>query len=265
MKYIYCSIVIIAFNSQLASAKEYKKVFDNAQGRLVEVCSTDADGTMNVLRGCVLSVERFLSLDIIGERQRKLKTSEVTEVTTPIYQDMKYKNKVFAMYKDSIVYLEYGLADGRSQIMIQRAGQSDEAKKYLLFDTFMVKTSDLDMEVEAVKGHKVGDSVCLKKSGQAMYITRLFSKSEVVGIDYKPRNRSSFFYDVDFTSQPDAILSDLVPCTAKPTLDPAQIVNTSAPSTNADPKINTQQSPKEVTSTTSGTINSPNESGAVSK
>lgn len=246
MKYAYCSLVVSVFlTSALAFAEEPKKIFDNIRNEVVELCSTDPDGTVTVAIRCKYD---WLDMPFVAYRvdqKQKRAPSEVTEIITPVDRS-KTKNSKYGIFKGALVHINYGLADGRSSIYIYTP--SDKTPhKFSAGSGWMVATNSLGTEVDEVGGFKKGDKFCLKQSptgypnGIPVIITRLFNKDNFAIVDTESKGLLGMGNTFSFhlTS-----LSNLVECADKITLDPNQVTKTSAPTLPVDIKINNRQAPK---------------------
>lgn len=249
---LYFLVLITTLSSNLALADDFKKVHDNIKNRIVEVCSEESDGTITTAVRCKYNLADIPFIARRADPIVKHNKNEVTEITSPIHT-VRNSNSVYAIFNHALVEIIYSMADGRSNIMVYQP--SDETpRKYSPVSGWIVGTNNLATEVDQIEGYKKGDKFCLKKSptpypdGLPVKITHLFNKDRYVAVDTVSDgflgmgNTFKFYYTE---------LSNLVKCEKdakdKITLDPKQMIKTSAPQDSQDVKINTQQDPKENT------------------
>jgi len=235
--------------SQHACAEDFKKIHDNIKNRVVEICSVDSDGTLNVAGRCVYNLVDIPFIAYRADPKLKRKPTEVTEIVTPI-NTFRDKNSVYAIFNHALVEINYGMADGRSNIIVYKT--SDETlRKYSPTSGWIVNNTQLATEVNEISGYKLGDQFCLARSpagypdGLPVKITHLFNKDRYAVVDtiskgFLGMGNTFSFHFTEF--------SNLIKCegTQKLTLNPTEVINTSAPGNELDIKINNQQTPKEI-------------------
>lgn len=247
---LYSLMLVTALSSKLALAEDFKKVHDNIKNRVVEVCSEGSDGTITTAVRCKYNLVDIPFIARKADPIVKHNKNDVTEITSPVHT-IRDENSVYAIYDHTLVEIIYSMADGRSSVMVYQP--SDESpRKFSPNSGWLIGTKDLATEVDQIEGYKKDDTFCLKKSphpypdGLAVKITRLFSKDRYVVVD----TVSKGFLGMGNTFQSYYTeLSNLTKCEEqakdKITLDPKQMIETSAPKIGEDTKINTQQDPKE--------------------
>lgn len=251
MKYVCNFIAIMAFSiSQFANAEDFKKIHDNINNRVVEICSVDSDGTLNVAGRCVYNLVDIPFIAYLADPKLKRKPTEVTQIVTPI-NTIRDENSVYAIFNHALVEINYGMADGRSNIIIFKTS-GETLRKYSPTSGWLVNNSELATEVNEINGYKLGDEYCLAKSprgypnGLPVKITHLFSKDRYVVVDtisngFLGMGNTFKFHYTEF--------SNLTKCetTQKLTLNPTEVINTSPPGNEIDIKINNQKAPKSIT------------------
>lgn len=257
MKYLYSSLLLMGLITWRTSlAEDFKKIHDNIKNRVVEVCSVDPDGTLNVAVRCVYNLVDIPFIAYRADPKIKRKPNEVTEIITPI-NTFRNESSVYAVFNHALVEINYGMADGRSNIIVYRP--SDETpRKFSPTSGWIVDNKELGNEVNEISGYKVGDHFCLAHSpdgypkGIAVKITHLFNKDHYAVVDtvsdgFLGMGNTFKFYFTEF--------SNLVKCEEdeKLTLDPAEVIKTSAPINDQDPRVNNQQTPKEKIESTTAT------------
>lgn len=246
MKYIYSFLLIsFALGSTFANAEELKKIYDKINQKVVEICSTNPDGSMQVSGRCVYN---WIDLPIFfADSKVKRSSSDLTEIITPIHT-IRNEDSVYAIFQHTLVEINYGLADGRSNIIIYKKS-NESMNKFTTNSGWMVSTKDLALEVNEIPGYKKGDNFCLKKSpdgypnGLAVKITRLFSNDHYAVVDTVSEGVLGMgnTFKSHYTD-----LNNLVACEDKSPLDPTKIIKTSAPASTQDIKVYDQTSPKDV-------------------
>lgn len=266
MKYIYCSLIFtIAANSEFLFAEDFKKIHDNITDKVVEVCSVDADGTLNIASRCVYNWIDIPIISYAADPKLKRRPTEVTEIITPVHNIFRRKDAVYAVFQHSLVEISYGMADGKSSITIfQPSGET--LQKYTQDSTWLAKTSSLGTEVDEVDGYKKGDKFCLRQSpyegypiGLPVKITHLFNTDHFAVVDTQSTGFLGMGYTLKFYF---TALSNLMKCEDKSTLDPRNLTKISLPVNNDDVKINNQQSPKEKIDSGVATPTSTEQTGA---
>ena len=249
MKKLYTFLAFtLLLSAPLVSAEEFKKIYDNVKERVVEICSVDADGTMNVAQRCHYDWMDIPFISYATDPKIKRKPSELTEIVTPVHT-RRDKNSVYGVFQNTLVEQRFGMANNTSEIIVYQA--SEESKNKYAYNTiWLINNDDFSKEVDSVPGYKKEDIFCLKKSPEgyrdnlAVKIKRLFDKEKYAVVDTVDQgiiNMGSF--ESHFTS-----LDNLVACQGKPTLDPVKEIKTSAPAIIHDLKVNDQTSAKEVSS-----------------
>jgi hypothetical protein len=236
--------LFILLNSPLCSAADFKKIYDNINQRVIEVCSTNTDGSMNVAIRCHYDWIDIPFISYAADPKLKRTSKELTEIITPIHT-MKTKDSVYGIFRHALVEINYGMANNISSVILLKP--SDETpRSYKSLSGWVINNDDLGREVNEVQGHKKGDVLCLKESpdgyrnGLQVKITKLFDQDHYAVVDTVDEgilgmgNTFKFHY---------TDLSNLVTCN----LDPAKAITTFAPALSQDIKVNNQTTPKAVT------------------